>query len=175
MSAKKSGTWRELDEVTGLIELLINYHPQGFSVLLGEVPPPNAEQIHEMINMLRDREKSEVRPSSPSLTVQAERIVWDLEKFEAIVKTAQGWPHINKISREYKDADARTWAVVIDHMKFVDLSASRHMSKLGYVAVRYGLSPNTVLKYRREFAEKLARAILLPPADCDNFHLIPGC
>ena len=69
---------------------------------------------------------------------------------------------------------SRMWSVVMAHVKFVGNLASRHASKLGYVAVRYGLSPNTVMKDRREFSDKLAGMLLMPPGDGDNFYLLPG-
>lgn len=75
---------------------------------------------------------------------------------------------------EYKDSDSRMWSVVVDHVKFVGNSVSRYASKLGYVAVRYGLSPNTVMKYRRDFSEKLAGMLLMPTGEGDDFRLLPG-
>ena len=166
--------WRTLNEVVDLIELLIDCHPQGFSVLLGEVPPPSPEQIHAMMDARRASEDAGVPVTSPSQTVEAERIVWDEEKFNEVVNAAGGWPHITKVSREHRDCDSRLWAVVMDHSRFVGAASTRNASRLGYVAVRYALAPNTITRYRREFPVDLAKAILTPPADCDDWHLMPG-
>lgn len=166
--------WKPLDDVAKMIELLIDCHPQGFDVLLGEVEPPTPELIHAMMDAQRSRDPAGVPPSSPSHTTEAERIVWDAEAFEAAVKTAHGWEHITNVCQEYKEADPRLWAVVMDHVRFVTTAMTRHKSRLGYVAVRYGLAPNTVMKYRREFPLMLAHAILVSPSDCDDFQLLPG-
>ncbi len=166
--------WEVLNRVAGLIELLIKCHPQGFGVLLGEADPPTSREIHEMMNALRDRMPEDYSPVMPNLETEAERIVFDAEYFARSVELAGGWPHINFVSKEYRDSDSRMWSVVMDHVKFVGNSASRHASKLGYVAVRYGLSPNTVMKYRRKFSVKLAEMLLMPPGDSDNFYLLPG-
>lgn len=166
--------WRAVDRLADMIELLIDCHPQGFDVLLGEVPPPSPEEIHAMMNARRTHEDAGVRTASPSHTVEAERIVWDAEKFETVVREARGWGHITHVCREHREHDPRLWAVVMDHQRFVGTSSTRHASRLGYMASRYGLAPNTITRYRREFPEELANAILIPPADSDDWALMPG-
>ena len=166
--------WRCLDRVSNLVELLIMCHPQGFGVLLGDVAIPTSREVHEMMNAGRVRMPDDFKPSTPSQETEAERIVYDREYFDESVRMADGWPHIHLVSREFKNSNSRMWSAVVDHVKFVSNSASRYQSKLGYVAVRYGLSPNTVMKYKREFPQKLAEMILMPPSEGDNFYLLPG-
>lgn len=163
-----------LNDVSWMIELLIDCHPQGFDVLLGEVPPPLPAEVHAMMDALRSGEVCDWQPVSPSRVAEAERIVWDSEDFDRAVSTARGWPHITLVSQEYKEADPRLWAVVMDHARFVGTATTRHISRLGYVAARYGLAPNTVMKYRREFPITLGKAILVYPSDSDSFQLLPG-
>ena len=165
--------WKPLNDVADMIELLIECHPQGFGVLLGDVPPPSSSEVHAMLDARRPHEKL-APPATPDHTTEAERIVWDAEAFEAAVRTARGWPHITRVCREYREADARFWSVVMDHARFVGTATTRFGSRLGYVAATYGLSPNTVMKYRREFPVALARAILAPDPDDDDFRLMPG-
>lgn len=157
-----------------MIELLITCHPQGFGVLLGEVKPPSSCEVHEMMNAGRSRLPEDFVPTMPSLETEAERIVFDSEYFDKSVELAGGWPHINFVSKECRDSDSRMWSVVAAHVKFVGNSVSRHMSKLGYVAVCYGLSPKTVTRYRKEFSANLAEMLLMPPGGSDNFYLLPG-
>lgn len=158
--------WKTLNEVTDLIELLLDCHPQSFRVLLGEVPPPAPEEIHAMMNARRAHEDAGVPPASPSGVVDAERIVWDAEKFDEVIKAAGGWPHITKICQEYRNDVPKKWAIVLDHAKYVLVSASRiDESRLARIARKHGVTKNTVLNYRREFPFELARAILLSPAD----------
>lgn len=168
MRPHRRSLWKTLNELTDMIELLIDCHPQGFGVLLGEVPPPVPEEIHAMMDARREHDDAGVPPATSSGVVEAERIVWDTEKFEAVVKAAGGWFHITKISQEYKKAAPKAWAVVIDHVKYIHSSASRlDESRLGYIARKHGTTKKTVMKYRRELPFELARAILLPPADGD--------
>ena len=166
--------WYELDRVSNLIELLITCHPRGFSILLGEAKEPTSREIHEMMNSQRVGMPDDFKPSTRSNEVEAERIVYDREYFDKSVEIAGGWSHIHLVSKEFKNVDSRMWAVVMDHVKFIGNANTRHMSRLGYIAGTYGLSPNTIMKYRREFSQKLAEMLLMPPSDCDNFYLLPG-
>ncbi len=166
--------YEALNRVTDLIEIIITFHPQGFNLLLGEVREPTSREIHELLNAGRSKLPDDFVPTMPNLETEAERIVFDREYFDKSVDMAGGWPHIHLVSREFKDADSRIWSVVMDHVKFVGNSKSRHASRLGYVAARYSLSPRTITKYRREFSQQLAEMLLMPPGDGDNFYLLPG-
>lgn len=127
-----------------------------------------------MLNTVRDKLPEDYKATMKNLITEAERIVYDQEFFDGLIELAGGWEHIHRVSREFKESDPRMWSVVTDHVKFVGNASSRHASKLGYVSVRYGLSPNTVMKYRREFPEKLARMLLMPTGEGDDFYLMPG-
>ena len=170
----QKGYWKVLDRVSNLIELLITCHPQGFGVLLGNVSTPSSHEIHEMLNAGRVRMPDDFKPATRSTETEAERIIYDREYFDEAVKMAEGWPHIYIVAREFKENDSRMWSIVVDHIKFVSNPSSRYMSKLGWVAAKYGVSPKTVTRYRKEFSQKLAEMILMPPGDGDNFYLLPG-
>ena len=174
MRHTRRSCWEILNRVSELVELIITCHPQGFRVLLGEVPLPTSREIHEMMNAGRTKLPDDFITTMPNLETDAERIVFDREYFDKSVELAGGWEHIYLVSREFKDSDSRMWSVVMDHVKFVGNATSRHASKLGYVAVRYSLSPNTVMKYRREFSQKLAEMLLMPTGEGDDFYLLPG-
>ena len=174
MRRVRKGFWETLNRVTDLVELIITCHPQGFGILLGEVEPPSSYEIHEMMNAGRSRLPEDYVPVMPSLETEAERIVYDREYWDRSVELAGGWAHIHLVSKECRDSDSRMWSVVMDHVKFVGNATSRHASKLGYVAVRYGLSPNTVMKYRRESPVKFAQMLLMPTGEGDDFRLLPG-
>ena len=174
MRRSRKSFWEVLNKVTELVELIITCHPQGFHVLLGEVPEPTSLEVHEMMNAGRSKMPEDFKATMLSLETEAERIVYDREYFDKSVELAGGWPHIHVVSREFRDSDARMWSVVMDHVKFVGNAASRHASKLGYVAARYSLSPRTVTKYRRDFALKLAEMLLMPTGEGDDFYLLPG-
>lgn len=170
----RSSFWEVKNKVAGLIEILITCHPQGFGILLGINEPPTSREIHEMFGSIRDKLPDDYKATMKNLETEAERIVFDREYFDRLVDLAGGWPHINVVSKASRDSDSRMWSVVMDHVRFVGNSTVRHASKLGYVAVRYGLAPNTVMKYRREFSMNLAKMLLMPPSDSDDFYLLPG-
>ena len=171
---RRGGMWEIQNVVSGLVELIIRCHPQGFRLLLGEVEKPTSQEIHEMLNSIQDKLPEDYKATMRNLTTESERIVFDQEYFDHLIELAGGWAHIHFVSKEFRESDSRMWNVVMDHVKFVGNATSRHMSKLGYISVRYGLSPNTVMKYRRKFPEKLARMLLMPTGEGDDFYLLPG-
>ena len=154
--------YRALDRVTNLIELLITCHPQGFGVLLGTIEPPDSSLIHAMMNAGRVAMPDDFKPATKSNETEAERIVYDRDYFDESVRISEGWGHINAVAKEFKEVDARMWAIVADYVKFVSNPTSRYLSRLSYVAARYGVSTRTVTKYRGEFSDKLAKMILMP-------------
>lgn len=170
----RKGYYRTLERVENLVDLLISCHPQGFSVLLGEVDAPDSSMIHDMMSAKRVPMPDDFKPATPSNETEAERIVYDREYFDEAVKMAGGWAHIHMVSKEYKNADPKMWAIVIDHTKYVKTSSSRLMSRLNYVAELHKLSPTTVMKYKREFPQKLAEMLLMPPSDDGTFYLLPA-
>lgn len=174
MRKARRSSYEILNRVSDLIELIIRCHPAGFKLLLGEAAKPSSREIHEMMNAGREKMPEDFKATMPSLETEAERIVFDREYFDRSIELAGGWEHINLVSREFRNSDARMWGVVMDHVKFVGNSSSRYASKLGYVAARYGLSPNTVMKYRRSFSAKLAEIMLMPTGEGDDFYLLPG-
>ena len=174
MSRSRKSFWENLNRITGLIELIITCHPQGFSLLLGDADLPNTREIHAMMNTGRSKLPEDFRSTMLNLETESERLVYDREYFDSLIELAGGWPHIHHVAKEFRDAESRMWNVVMDHVKFVGNASSRHASKLGYVSVRYGLSPNTVMKYRREFSCKFAEMLLMPTGEGDDFYLLPG-
>jgi hypothetical protein len=160
---------RELDRVSNLIELLILCHPRGFSILLGESEPPTSREIHEMIDTQRVGMPLDFKATMKSTETEAERIIYDSEYFDKSVKIAGGWPHIHSVSNEFRNADTRMWSIVVDHVKFVGNALTRNTSQLTRVAHKYGISRNTVSRYRRGFSVKLGKMLLMPTTD--NFYL----
>ena len=165
LSKHKKFSYRKLDRVVNLIELLLNCHPQGVGVLLGSVEPPHSDLIHAMMNAGRVPMPPDFKASTKSNETEAERIVYDLEYFNYSVKIAGGWSHIYSVTNEFKEVEPKVWCVIVDYIKFVDTSFSRYTSRLEYVAARHRLSCRTVTRYRNEFPSKLAQMILIPNID----------
>ena len=162
-----------LTRTENLINLLITCHPQGFGVLLGDIEPPDSRLIHAMLNAPRVSMPDDFKPTSRSNETEAERIVYDRDYFDESVKYAGGWPHINFVTKEFKEADKRYWGIVVDHAKYVGNAVSRYLSKLNFVASRYGVSMRTVTRYRREFPSQLAKVLLMPDVERGEFYLLP--
>lgn len=160
MNYSRGEYYNALKRTAYLIELLISCHPQGLSVLLGDIEPPDSELIHAMINSRRVPLPDDFKATMKSTQTRAERIVIDSEYFNESVKQAGGWPHINIVSKEFRKVEDRVWAIVSDHIKFVKRSLSRYGSKLESVAWKHKVSANTVMRYRREFSLRLAELIL---------------
>ncbi|MBR1486323.1 MAG: hypothetical protein IJ859_09985 [Synergistaceae bacterium] len=169
MCKSQNGYYKSLERVANLIELLISCHPQGFSILLGEAESPDSKMIHEMMNTKRVPMPDDFKPTTRSDETEAERIVYDREYFDESVKLAGGWAHVNLATQDFKKADKRYWGIVVDYVKFVSNPTSRYLSKLNFVATRYGVSTRTVTRYRQEFANKLAYVILLPDSERSEF------
>ncbi|GHS90751.1 hypothetical protein AGMMS49957_17360 [Synergistales bacterium] len=167
-------SWDVQAKLEDLIDMLIDCHPEGFAVLLGEVQPPNGSEILKMTRAAARDENENVKKSTPDATTEAERAVWSEEAFATVVQKAYGWKHINNTCKGHREANLKLWDVVIDHARFVGTSPTRIGTQLGYVAIRHGIAPDTVTRYRREFPICLARAILCPPADGSDFRLMPG-
>ena len=161
-----------LDRVANLIELLIMCHVRGFSILLGNFPPPDAQTVHIMMKSCRPLLPDDFQATMRNLETEAERIVFDKDFFDRSVAIAGGWKHINQISREFKKAAPRYWNIVFDHVRFVGIRTERCGSKLRYVAERNCVSVNTVMKYRREFPERLAEYFLMPSLETGDFAIL---
>ena len=160
------------DRVAAVIELLISCNPQGFNILLGKTPPPTPREIHEMMNAIRFPMPDDFKPTMPNNETEAERIVYDTDYFNKAIAMAGGWARIAKAVRSIKKSSPRVWRVVVDYEKFVQSPIERYKSKLGFVANRNGIGVNTVLRYRRNFAYKLAYVCLLPSEDDEDFSLV---
>ena len=174
MNRSRKSFWENLNRITGLIELIITCHPQGFSLLLGDADLPTTREIHAMMNTGRSKLPEDFKPTMLNLETESERLVYDREYFDSLIELAGGWPHIHLVAKEFRDAESRMWNVVMDHVKFVGNASTRYMSKLGYLAARYSLAPRTITKYRKEFSKKFADMLLMPTGEGDDFYLLPG-
>lgn len=150
-----------VNELAGLIELLLNYHKQGLQVLLGLVRPPRGRAVYDMMSALNSHSegyKSRTGCSSKSSVI--EHVIADNERVDAIVSSAGGWDHIVKISRKAAHADLQTWRLVNDYIHCIGTYAVRHKSRLGALAAKHKLTVRGLIARRKAFAPKLAALIL---------------
>lgn len=149
---------RALKEV---IRLLLDY-PQGLSVLIGSVDPPDAVELYSIWQMLRSsNDNTRVKTSRGA---QAADIMIDkAESFNIVVNNSGGWEHINAITQEYRKRYATTWQIIT---RAVSLPASRiDGATYDEIAENSGVSRGTVLKVIGRFPYDLAAAILNTPLD----------
>ena len=149
--------------VSDFIEDLIKYHSNGFNILLGNCEPPSIEDIHAVMNIHRPDKPVDFKPTMRYNKTDFEQKIFDLDYFNETVAIAGGWKHITEVSRESRAACPRMWGIVIDHVKYIEACRDRYSSKLDFIATKYRVSPNTIMKYRREFPDTLADTILMTP------------
>ncbi|MBQ7195912.1 MAG: hypothetical protein IJS40_00710 [Synergistaceae bacterium] len=162
---RQTGFFKTVAQLAGIIELLIRRHPRGFHILLGEESPPSVEEVHELLCTVRAPLPIDFKPTMRNDNTTAQAKIFDMDFFESVIKNAGGWEHINEIAQEFKAASPRYWGIVIDHVKFVEARHERYKSKLNFLVAKYKVCANTIMKYRREFPERLAEAILMTPGD----------
>ena len=154
--------WGLQDQLAEIIDMLLDRHPMGLRVLVGEAPPPTAEEIHLMYAAGRFSEDPGVRVDGGEHVTRAERMVTDEERFERIIDRAGGWKHITSIARAWEAHKPQTWLIVEDHVAWVTSGSFSRIgdAQLQRVALKYRISPETVQRYRREFPADLAKIVL---------------
>lgn len=157
--------WELKKGLKGLIFLLIQTHPAGFRVLLGEHEPPTDEDIQAMVLTLYDPIDPEMRVDGGGSTANwAERFIERTCRFDEIIKAAGGWGLITSTCREWSEYYALTWRIVVDYFKYAYSGFSRiDESLIDKIATAHKVSSPTVFRRVEEFPGELARAILLQP------------
>lgn len=166
--------WNLLEELTDLIEMYLRHHPAALRVLEDPSYRPSAEELVPLLGALHPQGDLGVRVDGGTSIPEAERRVMRTERTEAVILAAGGWPHIAAAVRDYRQVCPRQWAVLADHLRFVRLDSTRagDGGQLQAVALRHGLSPDTVGEWRRRIPQEIARAVLVSAPD-GAFHLIP--
>ena len=150
-----------VNELAGLIELLLNYHKQGLQVLLGRVRPPRGRIVYDMMSALNSHANGyEGRMAHGSKSSIIEHVIADNERIDAIVSSAGGWDHIAEISRKAAHADLQTWRLVNDWLHCIGTYSVRHNSRLGLLAAKHDMTVRELIARRKGFAPELAALIL---------------
>ncbi len=156
--------WNLQRKLAACIDLLVERHPQGLRVLVGECPPPTSEEIRLMYE--DPGEDPGVRIDGGESVPLAERQAICAERFDEVIRAAGGWPHITATTREWSVCYGTTWDIVVDHVRFVGTGdfTKIDQSQLARVAERHGVHKDTVWRRRRDFPELLASCILKAPS-----------
>ena len=157
--------WHLRKGLRAIIILLIKTHPAAFRVLLGDYVPPSANEICDMLGALCDDADPEVRVDCGSNVLpDAIKLIETAEKFNSYINAAGGWPHINKIVREWARHYASTWDMIIDHAVWVEYGTSRtDTAQLMQLEHKHGISRVTIWRRLKEFPGMLSNAIIAQP------------
>ena len=156
--------WGLQDQLAGIIDMLLTSHPMGLRVLTGEAPPPTQEDIHLMYQAGRVGEDPGVRVGNPGTppSHRMDQVLVDEQNFNKIVERSGGWGHITSTVREWSEYKPKTWAVIEAHVTWVSKGGFSRLDEpqLIQIAEKHGLAPETVQRYRREFPDYIAIAVL---------------
>ena len=153
-------------ELRALIVLLLRTHPCGLRVLLGDVEPPEADDIRDMLCLLREDYDPEMRVDGGGDGVpEAIRLLESEERFTVIVERAGGWQHINRVCREWSAHYGSTWRVIVDHARWVKGFSRNDEPQIHRICRDHGITRETVARKIREFPGELASAIIMAPSE----------
>jgi len=156
--------WGLQDQLAGIIDMLLTSHPMGLRVLTGEAPPPTQEDIHLMYQAGRVGEDPGVRMGNPGTppSHRMDQVLLDEQNFNKIIERSGGWGHIVSTVREWSKYKPKTWAVIEAHVTWITGGGFSRLDEpqLAQIAERHGLAPETIQRYRREFPETIAIAVL---------------
>lgn len=157
--------WELRDGLKALVVLLMRTHPAAFRVLLGEYAPPDAGEILSMLASLREGGGRDVRTQGGRAALpEAVRLLEDEERFNEIVDASGGWAHINRVASDWASHYHKSWAVMMDHVQWVDGSFSRiDTAQTLQLRRKHGISKDTVWRYVQEFPAEFARVVLQTP------------
>ena len=160
------------EQLTVAIDLLVSHYPQGLSVLLGQVEPPTSQDIAELVASFSGGDDLGVRVDGGESVPEAERMICTAEKYFDVIERAGGWNHVIAVVRDWSVHYSTTWAIIVDHVCWVQGGFSRvDESQLDRIARKHHTTIDTVCRKKREFPSVLARAILRTPKNGDNWNL----
>lgn len=160
------------EQLTIAIDLLVSHYPQGLSVLLGQVEPPTSQDIAELVASFSGGDDLGIRVGGGESVPEAERMLSTAERFFDVIERAGGWDHISSVVRDWSMHYSATWAIIVDHVCWVQGGFSRvDVSQLERIAKKHATTVDTVCRKKREFPSVIARAILRVPKDLNNWNL----
>ena len=150
----------QVKRLAAVIELILKYHPKGLRVLVGDVEPTMTE-LDEILQSVEDNDLpfriAAAFPSSPQ-----ERGLMRAETILSIVDEGGGWAGIAQMARDFRELYSDTWEIFRTHVEWIDNGNSRieQDSALRRMAVRFGISEDTIQRKRRFVIEKIAIAAI---------------
>jgi hypothetical protein len=150
-------------QVARVIETVLRRHPRAIPVLVGEVPPPDDEEVLDMLGVLGGEPGARVSGGNGGMCA-TEAAALALAAWHEAVEAAGGWAGIVRAAREMREYCPNEWGMVAAYVRWVDCAGVRSRTEpvrmADRIAERYAVSPRTVELRRRVFPERVARLSL---------------
>jgi hypothetical protein len=150
-------------KVARVIETVLRRHPRAIPVLVGEVPPPDDEEVLDMLGVLGGEPGTRVSGGNGGMCA-TEAAALALAAWHEAVEAAGGWAGIVRAAREMREYCPNEWGMVTAYVRRVDCAGVRSRTEpvrtADRIAERFSVSPRTVELRRRVFPERLARLTL---------------
>jgi len=156
----------QVERLARAIDILVEYYPCAFSVLLGEAEPPTDDEWIEI--MTRRRLYVSGAAEDPGVRIDRDpdhdgilNQTIALDEVRGVIEKA-GWPAIVESARAIKTFFAEDWEIFCLHVRFVtgESRMGDDRSPLQKVADSLGVSANTVTRKRRKVPLMIARDAL---------------
>ena len=159
--------WDTADALGRLLDLLLRYHPAPGRVLAGTMDPPS---VGDLVMESRG-ERAEARDLAVvGLAVEGaglpQDVLEEMAPLEAALEAAGGWRGICAAVPRFKEFYPEIWSAVLLHVSVVRPGGAFRTATggtLGRIAERYGVSPETLVQWRKRFPATLARVVLAEP------------
>jgi hypothetical protein len=161
-----------VERLVELIETLLRRHPMALRVLLGEVPPPSADEICGMLAPGGADLGSRIQGGMP--LPEAQRRVETAEGWSRILERIGGWRGLVAATRAFREFAPDTWKIFLLHVQWGAASGFSHLGSeriVERIAEACSVSTETVWRRRRSVPYLIARAAALVDAEG---HLVLG-
>lgn len=150
-------------KVARVIETVLRRHPRAIPVLVGEVPPPDDDEVLDLLGVLGGEPGARVSGGNGGMCA-TEAAALALAAWHEAVEAAGGWAGIVRAAREMREYCPNEWGMVAAYVRWVDCAGVRSRTEpvrmADRIAERYAVSPRTVELRRRVFPERVARLSL---------------
>ena len=133
----------------GLIALVSIFTSEGPRRILGEIPPPTAEDLCEIARSLASQ--------GPSESVQVSRIAQEpldvlcaKETYEEILATCGGWETITRAAQQFKHVFPSKWRLFVEFSLMAGAEGPGLRGGVPVIAEKFGITTTTAQKWRDE-------------------------
>ncbi len=131
------------NRVEELLERVVRFHPCGLRLLTGEVPDLDPEDIPRLLGG-HDATRSRI--------------------FKEALSLIGGWQSVVGAVRAYRKSRPKEWQIFADHAIWVEVGGTSRLSgesQMDRIAEKYGVSPDTVQRRRKQVVLAIARMTAL--------------